>query len=100
MVEIGGHRIENTAPLATDGAGEAFIRPHEFELAAVGQAGVAVTLRRITRTGPMAALDFITPAGALIEVTTLDPPAGLAPGTALTLVPRRVRAYATAQPNG
>ena len=99
MVEIGGHRIQNTAPPAANGAGEAFIRPHEFELAAAGQAGVAVTLRRITRTGPMAALDFITATGALIEVTTLDPPAGLAPGAAVTLVPRRVRAYATAIAN-
>ena len=93
-IEIGGHRIENTAPPAADGRGIAFIRPHEFDVAADGQPGVAVTLRRLTRTGPMAALDCQTSAGALIEVTTLEPPAGLLPGAALTLVPRRVRAYA------
>lgn len=93
-VTIGGVTIGNTAPAATDGAGVAFIRPHEFDLATAGAPGVAVTLRRIARTGPMAALDCITTEGALIEVTTLDPPSGLAPGAALTLVPRRVRAYA------
>jgi sulfate transport system ATP-binding protein len=93
-VTIGGVTIDNTAPPAADGTGVAFIRPHEFDVAAAGVPGVAVTLRRIARTGPMAALDCVDAAGALIEVTTLDPPAGLAPGAALTLVPRRVRAYA------
>ncbi|MGL4543329.1 MAG: sulfate/molybdate ABC transporter ATP-binding protein, partial [Polymorphobacter sp.] len=92
-VEIGGHRIDNTAPPAADGRGVAFVRPHEFDLAAAGQPGVAVTLRRLTRTGPMAALDCSTNDGALIEVASLDPPAGLLPGSGLTLVPRRVRAY-------
>lgn len=92
-VEIGGHRMENTAPPTPDGAGTAFVRPHEFDVAAAGQPGVAVTLRRITRTGPMAALDCITARGTLIEATTVEPPEGLLPGTSLTLVPRRVRAY-------
>ncbi len=92
-VEIGGHRIENTAPPASDGRGVAFIRPHEFDIAAAGQPGVPVTLRRLTRTGPMAALDCLTESGALIEMTTIEPPTGLLPGAALTLVPRRVRAY-------
>jgi sulfate transport system ATP-binding protein len=93
-VTIGGVTIDNTAPPAADGNGVAFIRPHEFEVVAAGAPGVAVTLRRIARTGPMAALDCVDASGTLIEVTTLDPPAGLAPGAALTLVPRRVRAYA------
>jgi sulfate/thiosulfate transport system ATP-binding protein len=92
-VQVGDMILENTAPPARDGKGVAFIRPHEFDLAFNGEPGVPVTLRRLSRTGPMAALDCADATGKIIEVSTIDPPAGLAPGDALKLVPRRVRAY-------
>ena len=92
-VRIGGVALANTAPPAADGRGVAFIRPHEFEVAAAGAAGLPLTLRRITHTGAMAALECADGAGRLIEATTSVPPDGLVPGDALTLIPRRVRAY-------
>ena len=93
-VEIGGLRIGNTAPPAPDGRGIAFVRPHEFAIEKPGAPGVPATLRRLAQTGPLAALECADAEGGVIEATTLEPPAWLAPGGALTLVPRRVRAYA------
>ena len=92
-VSIGGLRLPNSAPPAADGAGVAFIRPHEFDLAAAGTPGVPVTLRRIARTGALAAIECADEAGRIIEVTIAEPPAGLGHGDALTLIPTRVRAY-------
>ena len=93
MVTLGGLRLPNSAPPAADGAGTAFVRPHEFEIAAAGAPGVPATLRRIARTGALAALECADAGGRIIEVTIAEPPAGVAPGAALTLVPTRVRAY-------
>ncbi len=93
LIDVGGVRLPNRAPPMPDGVASAFIRPHEFALAAPGAAGIAVTLRRILRTGAQAALETETPDGSIIEATAAEPPAGLAPGSALVLVPLAVRAY-------
>ncbi len=92
-IDIAGVRLPNRAPAMPDGAACAFIRPHEFALAAPGAAGIAVVLRRILRTGAQAALETETRDGSVIEVTIAAPPDGLAPGAALVLVPQTVRAY-------
>jgi sulfate transport system ATP-binding protein len=92
-IDVGGVRLPNRAPVMADGPATAFIRPHEFGLAAPGSAGIAVTLRRILRTGAQAALETTTRDGTLIEVTLPEPPAGLAPGAPLVLVPTAARAY-------
>jgi len=91
-VEIGGLTLANTAPPAPDGRGQAFVRPHEFDIAAAGQPGIAATLRRVAHTGALAALECEVE-GRIVEATSARPPEGLAPGGALTLVPRTVRAY-------
>lgn len=93
LIDVGGVRLPNRAPQMADGIASAFIRPHEFTLAAPGAAGIAVTLRRILHTGAHAALETETPDGGIIEVTAAEPPAGLVPGSALVLVPSAVRAY-------
>jgi sulfate transport system ATP-binding protein len=95
-IDVGGVRLPNRAPPMPDGIASAFIRPHEFALAAPGAAGIAVTLRRILRTGAQAALETATADGSIIEVTAAEPPAGLAAGSALVLVPLAVRAYPAA----
>ena len=92
-IDIGGIRLPNRAPAMADGAATGFIRPHEFTLAASGAAGIPVTLRRCLRTGAQAALETATADGNIIEVTVSEPPAALAPGDALVLVPTAVRAY-------
>ncbi len=93
QIDIAGVRLPNRAPAMPDGPASAFIRPHEFALAAPGAAGIAVVLRRILRTGAQAALETETRDGSVIEVTIAAPPEGLAPGAALVLVPQTVRAY-------
>ena len=92
-IDFGGVVLPNTAPAIGDGAATGFIRPHEFALAAAGAPGLAVTLRRIQRTGAAAALETVLDDGTIIEASIMDPPAGLAPGAALVLVPTAVRAY-------
>jgi beta-N-acetylhexosaminidase len=90
---LGGVMLANTAAPLPDGQATGFIRPHEFTLADAGAAGLPVTLRRLQRTGAAAALETVAGDGAIIEVSIADPPAGLAPGAALVLVPTVVRAY-------
>lgn len=92
-VDVGGVVLPNSAPAIGDGPATGFIRPHEFTLATAGAAGLAVTLRRLQRTGAAAALETALADGTIIEASIADPPAGLAPGTALVLVPSAVRAY-------
>ena len=92
-VELGGLRLPNTAPPIADGPGIAFVRPHEFSLGKSGEPGLPVTLRRLAHAGALAALEFEGAGGQLIEVTLDRAPDGLAPGTALVLVPTTVRAY-------
>ena len=93
VIDVGGVRLPNRAPPMPDGAATAFIRPHEFTLGRPGEAGIPATLRRILRTGAQAALEAEAADGSTIEVTLPEPPAGLAPGAALVLVPTAVRAY-------
>ncbi|QXQ06440.1 sulfate/molybdate ABC transporter ATP-binding protein [Sphingosinicellaceae bacterium] len=92
-VELAGLRLPNAAPPAPDGAGVAFVRPHEFALGKAGAAGLAVTLRRLSHTGARAALECVGADGQLIEATLANPPESLAPGAAVVLVPTTVRAY-------
>ncbi len=93
-VELGGLRLANAAPAATgSGAGVAFVRPHEFDVAAAGEPGVAVTLRRMTATGAAAVLECAMPDGRIVEASLPVGPDWLVPGAALTLVPTTVRAY-------
>jgi sulfate transport system ATP-binding protein len=92
-IDVGGVLLPNAAPPLDDGPATGFIRPHEFTLAAGGAPGLTVTLRRIQRTGAAAALETIRADGQIIEASIPDPPAGLAPGAALVLVPTAVRAY-------
>ena len=92
-IEIGGVRLPNRAPAMADGPATGFVRPHEFAIAAPGAAGIAVTVRRILRTGAQAALETATADGGIIEVMLSTPPEGLEPGAAVVLVPLAVRAY-------
>jgi sulfate transport system ATP-binding protein len=93
QIDVGGVLLVNTAPAIGDGAATGFIRPHEFCLGPAGAAGLPVTLRRLQRTGAAAALETVTADGTIIEASIADPPAGLASGVALALVPTAVRAY-------
>jgi sulfate transport system ATP-binding protein len=93
VIDVGGVRLPNRAPAMRDGSATAFIRPHEFALGEAGAAGIPVTLRRILRTGAQAALETHARDGSTIEVTLPEPPAGLAPGASIVLVPTAVRAY-------
>ncbi len=92
-IDVGGVRLPNSAPDCADGAATGFIRPHEFTIANEGAAGVPVTLRRVQRTGAAAALETVMADGSIVEASIADPPAGLAPGARLVLVPTAVRAY-------
>ncbi|GGE09682.1 sulfate/thiosulfate import ATP-binding protein CysA [Polymorphobacter glacialis] len=92
-IDVGGVRLPNRAPAMAAGSATAFIRPHEFEIAAPGSAGIPVTLRRMLRTGAHAALETATASGTIIEATIPAPPEGLVAGDALVLVPTAVRAY-------
>ncbi len=91
-IVIGGVRLTNTAPPAADGRGVAFVRPHEFAVRESGAEGIAATVRRIARTGALAAIECIA-ADRVVEVTLDVVPDGLAPGDAVSLVPTTVRAY-------
>jgi sulfate transport system ATP-binding protein len=93
VINVHGVRLPNRAPAMVDGQATAFIRPHEFTVAAPGSAGIAVTLHRVSHTGAQAALETSTADGTIIEASLSDVPAGLAPGAAIVLVPTAVRAY-------
>ena len=92
-VVIGGVRLPNSVPAAHDGDGVAFVRPHEFEVGTTGAAGIPVTLRRVAATGALAALECVGADGRVIEAAVAAPPPGCAPGDAVVLVPKIVRAY-------
>ena len=92
-IDVGGVLLPNSAPAIADGPATGFIRPHEWRLGAPGAAGLAVTLRRLQRTGAAAALETALADGTIVEASLSDPPAGLAPGAAVVLVPTAVRAY-------
>jgi sulfate/thiosulfate transport system ATP-binding protein len=92
-IDVHGVRLPNRAPAMADGAATAFIRPHEFVIAAPGGAGIAATLVRIMRTGANVAVEAETPSGAIIEVMVPALPDGMAQGAEVTLVPTAVRAY-------
>ena len=92
-IDVGGVMLANTAPAIADGAATGFIRPHEFRLGAAGEPGLAMTLRRLQRTGAAAALEMALADGTIVEASILDPPAGLLPGAAVVLIPTAVRAY-------
>ena len=92
-IDIGGVRLANSAGARGSGNATGFIRPHEFDVEAAGRPGVAATVNRILRSGPRATLETAAADGTLIEVTCETPPDGLAPGAAVTLVPRTVRAW-------
>jgi sulfate transport system ATP-binding protein len=92
-IDVAGVLLTNTAPPIADGPASGFIRPHEFALAPAGSAGLAVTLRRLQRTGAAVALETASADGSIIEASIFDPPAGLAAGAPLVLVPLSVRAY-------
>ncbi|MGI4880072.1 MAG: sulfate/molybdate ABC transporter ATP-binding protein [Janthinobacterium lividum] len=91
-VVVAGVRLANTAPPAAAGPGVAFVRPHEFEIVTSRSDGIAATVRRIARTGALAAIECVA-ADRVVEVTLDVVPDGLAAGDAVTLVPTTVRAY-------
>ncbi|KAB7647880.1 sulfate/molybdate ABC transporter ATP-binding protein [Polymorphobacter fuscus] len=92
-IDIGGVVLPNTAPPIADGPATGFIRPHEFRIGSADGPGLAVTLRRLQRTGAAAALETALPDGSIVEASIGDLPPGLLPGAALVLVPTTVRAY-------
>ena len=92
-IDVCGVMLPNSAPAIGDGPATGFVRPHEFRLAAPGEPGLAVTLRRLQRTGAAAALEAVLSDGTIVEANILDPPAELVAGTAVVLVPTAVRAY-------
>jgi sulfate transport system ATP-binding protein len=91
-VEIAGVRLPNSAPAAADGAGVAFVRPHEFTVAATGAPGLAATVRRIAHTAAQPGLECVLADGRVIDVTGKAPD-GVTTGGAVTLIPATVRAY-------
>ena len=92
-IDVGGVVLANSAPAIGDGPATGFIRPHEFAIGPVGAPGLAVTLRRVQRTGAATALETALADGTIIEASIAGAVDGLAPGAALVLVPTAVRAY-------
>ncbi len=91
-VDLAGVRLGNTAPGAADGAGIAFVRPHEFAVSPAGVPGLAATVRRVAHTGARASVECILDDGRAVDVSApLDTTA--VAGAAVTLVPTAVRAY-------
>jgi len=91
-VELAGIRLPNAAPPCGDGPGVAFVRPHEFDLAAEGRPGLAATVRRVAHTAARASVECVTSDGRVIDVSApLD--IVVRGGEAVTLVPTTVRAY-------
>ncbi len=92
-VDVAGVRLDNSAAATGDGPATGFVRPHEFAIAAAGEPGLPVALRRILRTGARATLECADAEGRIVEATADDPPAWLTPGAPLALVPKVVRAF-------
>ena len=92
-VVIEGLRLPNAAGAAVDGAGVAFIRPHEFAVAASGTPGIAATVRRISHTGALAAIECVLAGDRVVQVSCAEAPNGVTLGATIALVPERVRAY-------
>ncbi|MEI6417741.1 MAG: sulfate/molybdate ABC transporter ATP-binding protein [Sphingomonadales bacterium] len=101
QVELGGVWLANAAPPVADGAAIAYVRPQEFALALPGMAGLAGTISRMARTGPMLAVDVVLADGSTkgqhVNAAVAQLPAGLAPGAAVVLVPLAIRAYPAAR---
>ena len=91
-VELAGVRLANAAPPCADGAGVAFVRPHEFALGSGGVAGIAATVRRVAHTGSRASVECVCLDGRVVDVSAPLDVAARA-GDAVTLVPTTVRAY-------
>jgi sulfate transport system ATP-binding protein len=82
--ESGG--IVLPAPQAKDGAAVAFIRPHEFVLAAAGEESLFITADRIAPNGPVIQVEGATPGGQRIEAAFARAAAdGFQPGARLGL---------------
>ncbi len=90
-IRLDGTRLP-TPPQAVTGPGVAYVRPHEFELSA-GPLGLPATVKAITRTGPAWLIDCETASGA-VDVAVMEVPDGLAVGSEIRLLPRRIRAFA------
>jgi sulfate transport system ATP-binding protein len=95
-VDVAGVRLANSAAARDDGEGVGFVRPHEFAIARPGEPGLAVTLRRLLRTGARASLECAQADGSLVEATADAPPDWLRPGEAMVLAPTVVRAFPAA----
>ncbi len=93
QVMVGSARIANAAPAMADGPAVAFVRPHEWRVAAADGAGLPVTCIRMQRTGPLLMLETRTDDGNVIEAALADVPDGLLPGQRLVLAPLVVRAF-------
>ena len=90
---FGGLSVPNLVADARPGKGTAYIRPHEFVLLPeAGGDGMRATVKRLTRTGAMTAIDCDFN-GRLVEATALDVPPGIAPGATVRLQPRAAHAY-------
>jgi sulfate/thiosulfate transport system ATP-binding protein len=93
QVVVGDVRLPNAAPDMQDGPAVAFVRPHEWRVAEAGERGVAVTMSRMQRTGPLVMLEAVLPDGKVVEAALPSVPAGVESGATVVLVPLVVRAY-------
>ena len=91
-VELAGVRLPNAAPPCGDGPGVAFVRPHEFVLAAAGQPGLAAIVRRVAHTAARASVECVLADDRVVDVSAPLDVAATA-GAAVVLVPVTVRAY-------
>ena len=90
-------RLPNAAPPTADGAGVAFVRPHEFILSPAGQPGIAATVHRVAHTAALASVECELSDGRTVDVAVVaDRPINVSTGDRVTLVPTAVRAYAIA----
>ena len=88
-----GLSVPNLVVGARAGKGTAYVRPHELVvLPEAGGEGMRATVKRLTRTGAMTAIDCDFD-GRLVEATALDVPPSLEPGTIVRLHPRAAHAY-------
>jgi sulfate transport system ATP-binding protein len=93
QVKVGSGRFANAAMAMADGPAVAFVRPHEWRVAAEDQAGLSVTCTRMQRTGPLLMLETQTDDGTLVEAALADVPDAMVPGSRLVLEPLVVRAF-------
>ena len=87
-----GLAVPNLVRATPPGKGIAYVRPHEMSVGGADADGIAATVTRVVRTGPLTAIDAEAD-GRTIEATTLAPPDGIAPGASVRLMPRAARAY-------